>query len=318
MTKADASKGSDAMGHMIRRGTLTLSDAESEKAHLLAGGEKEPLLGYIPMDGDVDEELITPPIRQPDFEGGAQSDTVEQVAMAGIAALLQEQLRLQLSPVTSAVDNMQKEIARMDGNLTGLNTTLSETLDTLEKHMNLTDARVEKLEHLCEEIGGSTILSNDALEAKIRECIQEYMAKQPHQTQVHAAWSTHLGKEGTYTDKRMVAAVTGNLDGLSDLVAATTWLQDKMELFHNALGEQEGLHFHAAASQLPATPEEGVDLAPLMQCLCSEKLVFEKDETWDHELIFQEVASAMNSDAAKDEEGETEEDNKIGNVNTGA
>mmetsp|Transcript_117485 Transcript_117485/g.314989 ORF Transcript_117485/g.314989 Transcript_117485/m.314989 type:complete len:209 (+) Transcript_117485:84-710(+) len=71
------------------------------------------------------------------------------------------------------------------------------------------------------------------------------------------------------------------------------------------------------ASQLPATPEEGVDLAPLMQCLCSEKLVFEKDETWDHELIFQEVASAMNSDAAKDEEGETEEDNKIGNTNTG-
>ena len=40
MTKADVSKGSDAMGHMIRRGTLTLSDAESERAHLLAGGEK--------------------------------------------------------------------------------------------------------------------------------------------------------------------------------------------------------------------------------------------------------------------------------------
>lgn len=62
-------------------------------------------------------------------------------------------------------------------------------------------------------------------------------------------------------------------------------------------------------SQLPASPEEGVDLAPLMQCLCSERQVFEPDATWDHELIFQEVASAINSDLTA-EEGAEEADEK--------
>mmetsp|Transcript_69781 Transcript_69781/g.161450 ORF Transcript_69781/g.161450 Transcript_69781/m.161450 type:complete len:192 (+) Transcript_69781:67-642(+) len=63
------------------------------------------------------------------------------------------------------------------------------------------------------------------------------------------------------------------------------------------------------ASQLPASPEEGVDLAPLMQCLCSERQVFEADTTWDHELIFQEVASAINSDLTVHEEGTSEDNN---------
>jgi len=49
-------------------------------------------------------------------------------------------------------------------------------------------------------------------------------------------------------------------------------------------------------SQLPTTPEEGVDLAILTQCLCAEHQVFEEDSTWDHELIFQEVASDINAE----------------------
>eukprot|EP00928_Gymnodinium_smaydae_P079036 TRINITY_DN63057_c0_g1_i1.p1 TRINITY_DN63057_c0_g1~~TRINITY_DN63057_c0_g1_i1.p1 ORF type:complete len:187 (-),score=52.90 TRINITY_DN63057_c0_g1_i1:137-697(-) len=59
--------------------------------------------------------------------------------------------------------------------------------------------------------------------------------------------------------------------------------------------------------QLPASPEEGVDLAPLMQCLCSERQVYEVDQTWDHQLIFQEVASAINADLAAEEAQQTEE-----------
>mmetsp|Transcript_85039 Transcript_85039/g.147541 ORF Transcript_85039/g.147541 Transcript_85039/m.147541 type:complete len:197 (-) Transcript_85039:64-654(-) len=57
------------------------------------------------------------------------------------------------------------------------------------------------------------------------------------------------------------------------------------------------------SSQLPASPEEGVDLAPLMQCLCSERQVFEPDVAWDHELIFQEVASGINAELAAQEDG---------------
>mmetsp|Transcript_68652 Transcript_68652/g.128068 ORF Transcript_68652/g.128068 Transcript_68652/m.128068 type:complete len:190 (-) Transcript_68652:80-649(-) len=60
-------------------------------------------------------------------------------------------------------------------------------------------------------------------------------------------------------------------------------------------------------AQLPASPEEGVDLAPLMQCLCAEKQVFEADVAWDHELIFQEVASAINADLTTTEEGAAED-----------
>jgi len=60
-------------------------------------------------------------------------------------------------------------------------------------------------------------------------------------------------------------------------------------------------------SQLPASPEEGVDLAPLMQCLCSERQVFEPDQTWDHELIFQEVASGINAELSAAEDGGVED-----------
>merc|ERR1712217_189948 len=64
------------------------------------------------------------------------------------------------------------------------------------------------------------------------------------------------------------------------------------------------------ATQLPASPEEGVDLAPLMQCLCSERQVFEPDVTWDHEQIFQEVSSAINQDLNSNEECEAEGGNE--------
>lgn len=71
------------------------------------------------------------------------------------------------------------------------------------------------------------------------------------------------------------------------------------------------------STQLPASPEEGVDLAPLMQCLCSERQVFEADTNWDHELIFQEVASAINADLAASEEG-GEESNAIDHMGNAA
>lgn len=61
---------------------------------------------------------------------------------------------------------------------------------------------------------------------------------------------------------------------------------------------------NSRGTQLPTSPEEGVDLAPLMQCLCSDRQVFEQDSTWDHELIFQEVASAINQDMTGDEEAD--------------
>eukprot|EP00931_Biecheleriopsis_adriatica_P088217 TRINITY_DN62589_c0_g1_i1.p1 TRINITY_DN62589_c0_g1~~TRINITY_DN62589_c0_g1_i1.p1 ORF type:complete len:179 (-),score=46.33 TRINITY_DN62589_c0_g1_i1:77-613(-) len=70
--------------------------------------------------------------------------------------------------------------------------------------------------------------------------------------------------------------------------------------------ELEGA-LNSRGTQLPTTPEDGVDLAPLMQCLCSDRQVFEQDSTWDHELIFQEVASAINQDLLAGEEAEGEE-----------
>eukprot|EP00933_Yihiella_yeosuensis_P073146 TRINITY_DN81735_c0_g1_i1.p1 TRINITY_DN81735_c0_g1~~TRINITY_DN81735_c0_g1_i1.p1 ORF type:complete len:189 (+),score=51.05 TRINITY_DN81735_c0_g1_i1:75-641(+) len=71
--------------------------------------------------------------------------------------------------------------------------------------------------------------------------------------------------------------------------------------------EMEGA-LNSRATQLPTSPEEGVDLAPLMQCLCSDRQVFEPDTTWDHELVFQEVASAINQDMLDAEQGEPEDD----------
>ncbi|CAE8605074.1 unnamed protein product [Polarella glacialis] len=75
--------------------------------------------------------------------------------------------------------------------------------------------------------------------------------------------------------------------------------------------EMEGALNARGTQQLPASPEEGVDLAPLMQCLCSDRVVFEQDSTWDHELIFQEVASAINQDILNAED-RPEEDDTVG------
>mmetsp|Transcript_47073 Transcript_47073/g.84821 ORF Transcript_47073/g.84821 Transcript_47073/m.84821 type:complete len:187 (-) Transcript_47073:63-623(-) len=75
--------------------------------------------------------------------------------------------------------------------------------------------------------------------------------------------------------------------------------------------ELEGA-LNSRGTQLPTSPEEGVDLAPLMQCLCSDRQVFEQDTTWDHELIFQEVASAINQDLLASEEGDNEDTESVG------
>ncbi|CAK0838048.1 unnamed protein product [Prorocentrum cordatum] len=96
------------------------------------------------------------------------------------------------------------------------------------KGMNMTDVRVEKLEHLFEETGRNPNLANDALDTNIREYVQEYMANQPNYTH-NAAQPDYAGTQHTHTDKRMLTTIIGNLDGLDDLVSATTWLQDKIE-----------------------------------------------------------------------------------------
>eukprot|EP00959_Pyramimonas_sp_CCMP1952_P454358 9469779-Pyramimonas_sp.AAC.1 len=59
----------------------------------------------------------------------------------------------------------------MDSNLTNLDTTISERLNSLENLMNMTDVRVEKMEILCEELRAYQSSSGESLENKIRECI---------------------------------------------------------------------------------------------------------------------------------------------------
>jgi hypothetical protein len=69
------------------------------------------------------------------------------------------------------------------------------------------------------------------------------------------------------------------------------------------------------APQLPTNPEEGVDLAVLMRCLCSERQVFEADTTWDYDQLFQAVASDINADLHAEEgneDGKEENDRLLG------
>ena len=68
------------------------------------------------------EQQSDRPFRQPDFDAGMGVD--QAVTMAGIAALLQ--------PVSSAVDELRKEVRGIDGNITDLNANLSERLESLE------------------------------------------------------------------------------------------------------------------------------------------------------------------------------------------
>eukprot|EP00959_Pyramimonas_sp_CCMP1952_P344337 7211913-Pyramimonas_sp.AAC.1 len=61
------------------------------------------------------------------------------------------------------------------------------------------------------------------MEAKIRECIHEYLISEGGHNKVRLPDQT-----SETTDKRAVSMVIGNLDGLGDLTMATTRLQDKL------------------------------------------------------------------------------------------
>lgn len=53
-----------------------------------------------------------------------------------------------------------------------------------------------------------------------------------------------------------------------------------------------------------SAPEEGVDLAILLQALCPQKALIEEDIVWDHDLLFHEVASYVTKEREMAEDGD--------------
>ena len=48
----------------------------------------------------------------------------------------------------------------------------------------------------------------------------------------------------------------------------------------------------------------GVDISVLMQAMVPPQIVYEADEVWDYDLVFQEVSTFVNQQIATDEDEE--------------
>eukprot|EP00959_Pyramimonas_sp_CCMP1952_P200781 4199677-Pyramimonas_sp.AAC.1 len=58
----------------------------------------------------------------------------------------------------------------------------------------------------------------------IKECISDFMKQEPARGVGHAGTQ----QQQTITDKRMITAVVGNLDGIPNLPQASKWLEEKL------------------------------------------------------------------------------------------
>ena len=107
----------------------------------------------IPADGEETIEGSGLSFRQPDFDAAAASGSgAEPVTMLGIAALLKEHLAEQLAPMTSIVERLRQDFEKLDLKVTTMGETLSSRLSDVEANITTTEVRVDKLEHLCEEL----------------------------------------------------------------------------------------------------------------------------------------------------------------------
>ena len=117
--------------------------------------------------------------------------------MLGIASLL----RQELTPVTASVEELRLGFSALDTRLNDFMAVVNKRLQSVESRLDVSEVRIEKLENM----------------------IKNLVASRPD-----GAAPPQGAAQRTNMDKRHITAVIGNLDALSSMAEATTWLKDKL------------------------------------------------------------------------------------------
>ena len=195
--------------------------AENKKARTRYGTESPftPLLQeekdkeYERM-ADEEEELV--PTCPPPMDSPSAKVPTEAVTMDGIATLLQQQL----GPITANINALNAGVQMLDAKYGDLRSAVENRLKDMEARMDVTQAQVAKmdelLQHLHEENSKVEGLIKSQVESALRDMKPGMKTQDPNKN----------------VDKRSLTAVIGNLEGLSSLAQAQTWLKDKLSVLH--------------------------------------------------------------------------------------
>ena len=118
--------------------------------------------------------------------------------------------------MSTFVAELQANFSQLDYKLSDLTSAMEARLKSPGSRLDVTDVRIEKLEHIMKDVSAHPVSNNKAMEDEVRQQITAVQSKRP-------AASANL--EG---DKQKLTAVIGNLDALHGLAEATSWLQDKL------------------------------------------------------------------------------------------
>ena len=136
--------------------------------------------------------------------------------MDGIATLLQQQL----GPITANINALNAGVQMLDAKYGDLRSAVENRLKDMEARMDVTQAQVAKmddlLQHLHEENSKVEGLIKSQVESALRDMKPGMKTQDPNKN----------------VDKRSLTAVIGNLEGLSSLAQAQTWLKDKLSVLH--------------------------------------------------------------------------------------
>ena len=194
---------------------------ENKKARTRYGAQSPftPLLQeekekeYARMEEEEQEEELVPTCPPPMDSPSAKVPT-EAVTMDGIATLLQQQL----GPITANIYALNAGVQMLDAKYGDLRSAVENRLKDMEARMDVTQAQVAKmdelLQHLHEESSKVEGLIKSQVESALRDMKPGMKTQDPNKN----------------VDKRSLTAVIGNLEGLSSLAQAQTWLKDKLSV----------------------------------------------------------------------------------------
>ncbi|CAE8688875.1 unnamed protein product [Polarella glacialis] len=192
------------VGNLIKRGRMR------SPMHEMDGLQQEQEQGNL----DDGEELIAPlPIPQPLFD-----TQQEPVTMQGIAALFKREI----APVSSSVSSLRDDFIKMQISIREDMQAIGIRLATIEQHMDLANFRIDKLEHLVDNM--------PALSAQVDPAFRQQVNAM--QVQLDSLQKVDGLRQGNLTHhdagQRACTAVLGGLAGLTSQQDAEAWLIDKL------------------------------------------------------------------------------------------
>ena len=187
-----------------------MGDAKRQRLDLESADASTPFLPkaapipmrYAPMPAEHEDVDLNPP---------KGHDTV---SMTGIASLLRQEIQ----PMKSSMDQLTRNFRDFDARFSDFTSTVEDRLQRMEVHIGGTEVRVNKLEELCQQLQCASQDIPDNIQKEV-ELQMRHLHKERQEAGILMA------------DKRCLAAVIGNLQGLYSLSYAQSRLMGSKAQF---------------------------------------------------------------------------------------